>query len=278
MWRKPHIGTFRLVAMVESMRATITALGGEIRFQSRVDGRRDRGAGECAAWRWRDGERIADRSRRARGRPQRARHVPDAPRPRRLHRGEAVLHRLSHRASAVAHRPRALRAQRRSSAPRRRGLQARSPLRQRTLGLQLLHVSRRDRRCRRLRSGPRRHERHEPVLAQRAKRQQRHRGRHHAAPTIPGHPLAGIAFQRHWEERAFEAGGGELRRAGAARRRFPRAPSLSWSRLGRPVLHAGRALDRSRRLPARLRRRGDTRGAAGVRQDRSRAMRWTTRC
>ncbi|BAU48357.1 hypothetical protein SVA_1803 [Sulfurifustis variabilis] len=24
----------------------------------------------------------------------------------------------------------------------------------------------------------------------------------------PGHPLAGIAFQRHWEERAFEAGGG----------------------------------------------------------------------
>ena len=25
--------------------------------------------------------------------------------------------------------------------------------------------------------------------------------------TIPGGPLAGIAFQRHWEERAFEAGG-----------------------------------------------------------------------
>ena len=24
----------------------------------------------------------------------------------------------------------------------------------------------------------------------------------------PGHPLAGIAFQRHWEGRAFEAGGG----------------------------------------------------------------------
>ena len=33
---KPHIGTFRLVAMVEHMRATITALGGEIRFQCRV--------------------------------------------------------------------------------------------------------------------------------------------------------------------------------------------------------------------------------------------------
>ena len=34
---KPHIGTFRLVGMVEKMRETITALGGEIRFQSRVD-------------------------------------------------------------------------------------------------------------------------------------------------------------------------------------------------------------------------------------------------
>ncbi|MEI8208261.1 MAG: NAD(P)/FAD-dependent oxidoreductase [Methylococcales bacterium] len=34
---KPHIGTFRLVSMVEHMRATIESLGGEIRFQNRVD-------------------------------------------------------------------------------------------------------------------------------------------------------------------------------------------------------------------------------------------------
>ncbi|HET7358960.1 MAG TPA: NAD(P)/FAD-dependent oxidoreductase [Rhodanobacteraceae bacterium] len=34
---KPHIGTFRLVTMVENMRASIEALGGEIRFGSRVD-------------------------------------------------------------------------------------------------------------------------------------------------------------------------------------------------------------------------------------------------
>jgi uncharacterized FAD-dependent dehydrogenase len=33
---KPHIGTFRLVSMVEKMRAEIEALGGEIRFESRV--------------------------------------------------------------------------------------------------------------------------------------------------------------------------------------------------------------------------------------------------
>ena len=34
---KPHIGTFKLVTMVEQMRASIESLGGEIRFQSRVD-------------------------------------------------------------------------------------------------------------------------------------------------------------------------------------------------------------------------------------------------
>ena len=34
---KPHIGTFRLVTMVENMRATIEALGGEIRFSQRVE-------------------------------------------------------------------------------------------------------------------------------------------------------------------------------------------------------------------------------------------------
>ncbi|RDS83952.1 NAD(P)/FAD-dependent oxidoreductase [Dyella psychrodurans] len=34
---KPHIGTFRLVTMVENMRNTIESLGGEIRFEHRVD-------------------------------------------------------------------------------------------------------------------------------------------------------------------------------------------------------------------------------------------------
>lgn len=33
---KPHIGTYRLVKIVENIRNTITSLGGEIRFQSRV--------------------------------------------------------------------------------------------------------------------------------------------------------------------------------------------------------------------------------------------------
>jgi hypothetical protein len=34
---KPHIGTFRLVSMVEKMRAEIESLGGEIRFEARVE-------------------------------------------------------------------------------------------------------------------------------------------------------------------------------------------------------------------------------------------------
>ena len=34
---KPHIGTYKLVMIVEKMRATIESLGGEIRFQSRVE-------------------------------------------------------------------------------------------------------------------------------------------------------------------------------------------------------------------------------------------------
>ena len=34
--RKPHIGTFRLVGMVETMRHEIESLGGEIRFEQRV--------------------------------------------------------------------------------------------------------------------------------------------------------------------------------------------------------------------------------------------------
>jgi uncharacterized FAD-dependent dehydrogenase len=34
---KPHIGTFKLVSMIENMRHGIEALGGEIRFQQRVD-------------------------------------------------------------------------------------------------------------------------------------------------------------------------------------------------------------------------------------------------
>jgi uncharacterized FAD-dependent dehydrogenase len=45
---KPHIGTFRLVSMVEKMRAEIVALGGEVRFGQQVTDVLIEGAGESA--------------------------------------------------------------------------------------------------------------------------------------------------------------------------------------------------------------------------------------
>ncbi|OHC64099.1 MAG: hypothetical protein A2040_15945 [Rhodocyclales bacterium GWA2_65_19] len=54
---KPHIGTFKLVGMVETMRAEIEALGGEIRFQSRVE-EIDIADGEVRGLRLADGEYL----------------------------------------------------------------------------------------------------------------------------------------------------------------------------------------------------------------------------
>ena len=60
---KPHVGTFRLVPMVESLRAKIQSLGGKIRFQARVDdleiARDGDGQGHVQAIILADGERIA---------------------------------------------------------------------------------------------------------------------------------------------------------------------------------------------------------------------------
>ena len=55
---KPHIGTFRLVGIVENMRASIQALGGEIRFQSKVTDL-DIGNGAVRGVVLADGEHIA---------------------------------------------------------------------------------------------------------------------------------------------------------------------------------------------------------------------------
>ncbi len=59
----PHIGTFRLVGMVETMRETIIKLGGEIRFESRVDdievGVDSKGQNQVQAVLLKSGERIA---------------------------------------------------------------------------------------------------------------------------------------------------------------------------------------------------------------------------
>jgi uncharacterized FAD-dependent dehydrogenase len=64
LWNsKPHVGTFRLVTVVEGLRATIEALGGEYRFGARASGLEleEDGAGirRIRAVRLADGERIA---------------------------------------------------------------------------------------------------------------------------------------------------------------------------------------------------------------------------
>ncbi|MGI4720060.1 MAG: NAD(P)/FAD-dependent oxidoreductase [Janthinobacterium lividum] len=61
---KPHIGTFRLVKMVEQIRAEITRLGGEIRFETRVDDiyvREENGVRQVQGVRLSNGEEIATR-------------------------------------------------------------------------------------------------------------------------------------------------------------------------------------------------------------------------
>ena len=57
---KPHIGTYKLVGIIEKMRANILALGGEIRFQSRVDDI-DVEDGQVCGVVLANGERIATR-------------------------------------------------------------------------------------------------------------------------------------------------------------------------------------------------------------------------
>jgi uncharacterized FAD-dependent dehydrogenase len=61
---KPHIGTFRLVKMVEAMRETISALGGEFRFEAKVtdieiEGGKGGTGGQVRAVVLENGERIA---------------------------------------------------------------------------------------------------------------------------------------------------------------------------------------------------------------------------
>ena len=204
----------------------------------------------------------------------------DAARPRRPHRGQAVLDRLPHRASAVADRPRPLR--RRTPATRCSAPPTTSWCTTAANGRSVYSF------CMcpggtvvaaTSRAGPRRHQRHEPVLAQRAQRQRRHRRRHHAGATTPATPLAGIEFQRHWEARAFEAGGGNYARArrSASAISSPAAPSTALGEVV-PSLQAGRDAGRPRRAacPTTRSRRSARRCPPST--GRSAASPWPTRC
>ena len=83
------------------------------------------------------------------------------------------------------------------------------------------------------------------------------------------HPLDGIEFQRRWESRAFELGGGEYFAPGQLVGDFLRRQRSTVLGRRAAVVHARRAPDRSRatrpRQPAGLRARSDPRGDAGLR-------------
>ncbi|HUW98589.1 MAG TPA: NAD(P)/FAD-dependent oxidoreductase [Acidiferrobacter sp.] len=203
---KPHIGTFRLVGVVETMRATIEALGGTIHFQSRVtDIDRDQGAvrGVTLA----DGRVIAtDHVILAIGHSARDtfqmlwdRGVFLEPKP------FSIGLRIEHPQSLVDHC--------------RFGRQAGHPL----LGAadyKLAHHSRNGRSVYSFcmcpggtvvaaTSEPGR------VVTNGMSQYSRNERNANSALVVgvtpadfPGHPLAGIAFQRQWEERAYALGGG----------------------------------------------------------------------
>ena len=118
------------------------------------------------------------------------------------------------------------------------------------------------------RAGPRRHQRHEPVLAQRAQRQRRHRGGHRAArlpglePGRPRWPASRCSASWNRTPSCSAAATTARRPAG---RRLHRRQAVDRARQRRALVQAGRDAGRPARRPARLRHRGDARSLAGVR-------------
>ena len=91
----PHIGTFRLVTMVERLRTAIERLGGEYRFRNKVTDLVLGGRGQLRRVRGvllESGEILETvMLSYSRHRPPRARHLPPALRPRCPHRSQAVF-------------------------------------------------------------------------------------------------------------------------------------------------------------------------------------------
>lgn len=211
----PHIGTFRLVTMVESLRETIEALGGEYRWQHKVDGldiaRDGAGARRVQGLHLANGEYLAaDRVVMAIG-----------------HSARDTFHMLRDAGVHVEAKPFSIGV--RIEHPQswidqaRFGQDAGNPI----LGAAEYHISHHCSNGRTVYSfcmcpgGT--------VVAATSEEgrvatngmSQYSRNERNAnsgfvvaidpARDYPGDPLAGIAFQRHWEERAFVAGGSNYR-------------------------------------------------------------------
>ncbi len=162
---KPHIGTFRLTGVVAKMREEILALGGEVRFESKVtDLLMEKGQVEGVVL--------------ASGETLHSRHVVLAP----GHSSRDTLRMLEQRGVFLEPKPFAIgfriehpqsmvdtarlgRFAGQSTARRRR-LQAGASREERALGVQLLHVPGWHGGGRHFRTGARGHQWHEPVLAQ----------------------------------------------------------------------------------------------------------------
>ncbi len=203
---KPHIGTFRLVTVVENMRAAILALGGEIRFQSKVVDI-DIDAGQVRGVVLDGGEHVATD------------HVVLAV----GHSARDTFQMLFDRGVTIEAKPFSigLRIEHPQSLIDRArfGKHAGHPL----LGAadyKLVHHASNGRSAYSFcmcpggtvvaaASEPGR------VVTNGMSQYSRNERNANSAVVVavtpadyPGHPLAGIAFQRHWEERAFAAGGG----------------------------------------------------------------------
>ncbi len=204
---KPHIGTFRLVAMVEKLREEIHALGGEIRFQCKVEDL-DIEEGQVRGVTLAGGERIA------------ADHVVLAV----GHSARDTFRMLHERGVHIGAKPFSigLRIEHPQSLidRARYGRNAGHPL----LGAadyKLVHHCRNGRSVYSFCMCP-----GGTVVAATSEAgrvvtngmSQYSRNERNANSGIvvgitpadyPGHPLAGIDFQQRWEERAYEAGGGD---------------------------------------------------------------------
>jgi hypothetical protein len=251
----PHIGTFRLVTMVESIRRTIEELGGEYRWQTRVD--------DIAL------DRMGDGKQRLRG----------------LHLHDGSFLEADHVVLAVGHSARptfemlhaAACISRPSPSPsacgssiRRAGSIGRAmavvratriwarrptacaPLRQWPHGLQLLHVPRRARGRRDIGGRARRHQRHEPVFARRIQRQFRPRRRYRSGAGLSRWATRGHRVPAPLGIAGLHGGRRDVCRAGADGGRFPRRARFDRAGRSHPFLQTRRHDDRLVPLPARF--------------------------
>jgi uncharacterized FAD-dependent dehydrogenase len=209
---KPHIGTFRLVTIVENMRRTIEALGGEYRFESRLE--------DLEIEEGRDGLRRVRGVVLAGGAHIAADHVVLAV----GHSARGTFQMLWERGVAIAAKPFSIgvRIEHPQSLIDRCRYGANAGVGHLELGAadyKLVHH------CANGRSvytfcmcpgGTVVAAASEPgrVVTNGMSQYSRNERNANAGIVVgvtpvdyPGHPLAGIAFQRHWEERAFLAGG-----------------------------------------------------------------------